>query len=270
MFIDTHSHLFLGELAHHIPEALDNLEKFNFSHSIQIGTGLATSKTCIELSQKHDILRATIGIHPCEAQNLPTEDIPSSIAILENYIQEYRLYIVGIGEIGFDHYHLSEDEEVSGLQKSRQIEWYRAQAALAQKYDLPVVIHSRKANSLTLVELRTSWLEKFDVHCFSENWEFAKKIFDLGEFSRIGFTGILTYKNAASVQEVAIKSPLDRILIETDAPYLIPDPLQKNVTYCQPHYTYYVFQKLCELRSESSEVIEKTLWESSKSFFSLQ
>ena len=88
MFIDTHSHLYLGELQNHIPEAIQHLRENNFSHSIQIGTSVETSQICINLAKKYDIISATVGIHPCEAQDIPVEKIPEQIEILENMIQK--------------------------------------------------------------------------------------------------------------------------------------------------------------------------------------
>jgi TatD DNase family protein len=117
MFIDTHSHLYLGELKNHIPEAIEHLRENNFSHSIQIGTSVETSQTCINLAKEYDIIRATVGIHPCEAQDIPVEKIPEQIEILEAMIQKERQHIVGFGEIGFDHYHLSSDRNEATLQK---------------------------------------------------------------------------------------------------------------------------------------------------------
>jgi TatD DNase family protein len=100
MFIDTHSHLYLGKLAQNIPEAIKHLEENNFSHSIQIGTSLEASRTCIQLSKQYSMLRATIGIHPCEAQNISVEEIPQAIIELEKMLlSEDKKYIVGIGEI---------------------------------------------------------------------------------------------------------------------------------------------------------------------------
>ena len=117
MFIDTHSHLYLGELQNHIPEAIEHLRENNFSHSIQIGTSIETSRTCINLAKQYDIIRATVGIHPCEAQDIPTEEIPEQMQILEKLIQEEKTHIVGLGEIGFDHYHLSSDTSEATRQK---------------------------------------------------------------------------------------------------------------------------------------------------------
>ena len=95
MFIDTHSHLYLGELQNHIPEAIKNLREANFSHTIQIGTSVESSNTCIDVAHTYDIVRATVGVHPCEAQDIPIEKIPEQIAELEKMIQNEERYIAG-------------------------------------------------------------------------------------------------------------------------------------------------------------------------------
>jgi len=270
MFIDTHSHLYLGKLAQNIPEAITHLQENNFSHSIQIGTSLEASQACIDLTKQYPILRATIGIHPCEAQDIAIEEIPETIANLENMLQsEDKKYIVGIGEIGFDEYHLSSDLWEVEIQKIRQKHWFEAQSKLALKYDLPVVIHTRNCPEKTLQALKNAWLKKFVIHCFSENWDFAEKVFSLSWEAKISFTGILTYPHSISVQEVAKKSPLERIMIETDAPYIIPEQMKWKAKYCEPMFTKYVFETLCELRSEEKEVVETILWENSICFFGL-
>ena len=94
MFIDTHSHLYLGELQQHIPEAISHLRESNFSHTIQIATSIEASQTCINLAHEYDIVRATVGFHPCEAQDIPVEKIPEQIATLENMIQTEKDVIV--------------------------------------------------------------------------------------------------------------------------------------------------------------------------------
>ena len=94
MFIDTHSHLYLGDLQHHIPEAISHLREKDFSHTIQIGTSIETSQICIDLAHSYDIVRATVGIHPCEAQDIPVEQIPGQIAALEKMIQTEQHAIV--------------------------------------------------------------------------------------------------------------------------------------------------------------------------------
>lgn len=165
-------------------------------------------------------------------------------------IQSEKNVIVGFGEIGFDHYHLSKNPEEAHIQKSRQIEWFHAQAKLAQKYNLAVVIHTRNCSETTLEELKKSGLEKFVIHCFSENWDFAEKIFAISPDTKISFTGILTYQKSKSIQEVAQQTPLERIMVETDAPYLIPEKYKNTVSYCEPVHSLEVLEKICELRTE--------------------
>lgn len=270
MFIDTHSHLYLGKLAQNIPEAITHLQENNFSHSIQIGTSLNTSQTCIDLAQQHPMLRATIGIHPCEAQDIDIAEIPQAISELEKMLlSDDRQYIVGIGEIGFDEYHLSQDTSEAEIQKVRQKYWFEAQAKLALQYNLPVVIHTRSCPEKTFEALKDSWLKKFVIHCFSENWNFAEKIFSLSPDAKISFTGILTYPQSLDVQETAKNSPLERIMIETDAPYIIPQQMKWNAKYCEPMFTKYVFETLCTFRTEEKESIELTLWNNSVDFFGL-
>lgn len=241
----------------------------NFSHTIQIGTSVETSQICIDLAHTYDIIRATVGIHPYEAQDIPVEKIPEQIAILEKMIEGEKQSISGFGEIGFDHYHLSRNPKESEIQKVRQIEWFHAQVQLAQKHNLPVIIHTRNCPQITFTELQKSGLEKFVIHCFSEDWDFAEKIFQISPETKISFTGILTYPKSLSVREVAKKAPLSRIMIETDAPYLIPESLKNTTNYCEPMYSKYVFETLCSLREESRETIEQQIWENSVSFFNL-
>jgi TatD DNase family protein len=140
---------------------------------------------------------------------------------------------------------------------------------LAIKYDIPVVIHTRNCPEKTFLALRDAWLKKFVIHCFSENWDFAENIFSLSEDAKISFTGILTYPYSIQVQEVAKKSPLERIMIETDAPYIIPEQMKWKAKYCEPMFTRYIFETICTLRTEEKEVIETALWNNSVNFFRL-
>lgn len=198
------------------------------------------------------------------------ENKEETIQLLENMIlSEDASCIVGIWEIGLDHYHLSPITEEARQQKERQYTWFRAQADLALKYDLPVVIHTRNCPEETLEALREFGLKKFVIHCFSENWDFAQQVFLLSEEAKISFTGILTYPHSFKVHEVAQKSPLNKLMIETDAPYIIPQQMKGKTKYCEPVFSKYVFETLCSLRPESEDEIESTLWNTSVEFFRL-
>lgn len=156
------------------------------------------------------------------------------------------------------------------IQKARQIDWFHAQAKLALKYNLPVVIHTRNCPTLTLEELEKSGLKKFVIHCFSENLEFAESVFRLSDEAKISFTGIVTYSKSESVRLTAQMAPLAKIMIETDAPYLIPEQMRGKIGYCEPAFSKYVYETICQLRSESPEEIEQQLWENSADFFQLK
>ncbi len=114
-----------------------------------------------------------------------------------------------------------------------------------------------------------SGIKRFVIHCFSEHREFAEDIFSISEEAKISFTGILTYQKSTQIHEVAKTCPLDKIMIETDAPYLIPETYKGKVSYCEPVYSLEVFKTLCELRKEEPQTIEQALWSNSSHFFHL-
>lgn len=268
MFIDTHSHLYFKELQDHIPEILSQMEKDAVSYAIQVGTTIETSQYCVDLAKKYSTLRATVWIHPCEAQDMPIEEIPSTIQMLEKFLIE-NTSIVWIGEIGLDYYHLSNDSQEKEKQKIAQDLWFWAQLELAKRHQLPVIIHTRNCSNETLSLLKKNNITNFVIHCFSEDWDFAEKIFAFSSEAMISFTGLMTYPRSTNIQEVAKNAPLNRIMIETDSPLLIPQSLKGKVPYSQPSHVIQVFEKICELRPEPRDVIEQQIWENSIHFFHL-
>lgn len=138
---------------------------------------------------------------------------------------------------------------------------------LAQKYDLPLVIHTRDARDDTLEFMISHDIHRAVIHCYSENPEFAEKLMEFSPDIYFAFGGILTYKNSASVQETAKVLPLDRILLETDAPFLSPQVVRGMVN--EPAHTRYIFERLCELRSESPQEIEDAIYQNSLRFYSI-
>ena len=175
-------------------------------------------------------------------------------------IIDNRDIIVAVGETGFDHHYLdgsdggkmSVDMANFSPKAREQIEnqkhWWLAQWELAEKYDLPLVIHTRDARDATLEFMKQHALSRCVMHCFSEDYGFARELLDFSSDIYFSFSGILTYKNAQKVQEAASKIPLDRILIETDSPFLAPQPVRGQV--CEPAFTHYTLEKLVELRTE--------------------
>ena len=138
---------------------------------------------------------------------------------------------------------------------------------LACKYDLPLIIHTRDARYDTLEFMREHGIDRCVMHCFSEDISFARELLEFSDEIYFSFSGILTYKNAPKIQEAASKIPLERILIETDSPFLSPQSVRGRTN--EPANTRYILEKLCELRSESREDIEKVIYENSLRFYSL-
>ena len=162
----------------------------------------------------------------------------------------------------FDHTHGSEK---ALRQMETQKSWWIMQWELACRYDLPLVIHTRDARDDTLDFMRQNGIDRCVMHCFSEDWDFASDLLDFSREIYFSFSGILTYKNAPKIQEAAMKIPLDRILIETDAPFLAPQPVRGTIN--EPAHTRYVLEKLVELRSESPDEIERVVYENSLRFY---
>lgn len=200
------------------------------------------------------------------------------IGRFEQIVSDNKDIIVAIGECGLDFHYLdgSNDgknsvdfsclSERAKNQIENQKQWWLNQWKLAKKYDLPIVIHTRDARNATLEFMKQNHINRCVMHCFSEDWDFARELLDFSSEIYFSFSGILTYKNAEKIQEAARKIPLERILIETDAPFLSPQVVRGTVN--EPANTRYIFEKLCELRPETREEIEKQVYENSIRFYS--
>lgn len=167
--------------------------------------------------------------------------------------------IVGIGEIGFDYYHL--DPEKNEEQKETQRLLFFAMTKLAIKYELPVIIHTREARADTLRYIKESGIRKAIIHCFSEDYEFAKELMEYSDEVYFSFSGIVTYKKSLATQEAAKRLPLSKILIETDAPFLSPQVVRGTVN--ESANVRHVLQVIQDLRSESEAEVESTIYENS-------
>ncbi len=263
MIIDTHSHCYWDSILPRIDTVIANMAHNRVELAVQIGCTIESSKQAIELAGKFpQVFRATIGYHPEESQN---DENYMRISEYERLILEHRDVIVAIGETGLDYHYL--DPVRTEKQKENQKNWWRMQHELAMKYDLPLVIHTRDARDDTLEFMKTEGVTHAVMHCFSEDYDFAKELLDFSDEIYFSFSGILTYKSAQKIQEAAKNLPLSRILIETDAPFLAPQPVRGQTN--EPAYTRYVFEKLVEIRTESFDEIEKTVYENSKRFYGI-
>ena len=239
MYIDTHCHLSKNNY--------DNIENIILSLGSNIiiisGTNPEDNKEVIELCNKYNNVYGTIGYHPSEVDTLE----PSDFDFICDNINNPK--IVGIGEIGLDYYH---GKENINLQK----EVFIKQLLIAKQYNKPVVIHSRNAAFDTYEILKESASDlKIDIHCFSYGIDMAKKFISLN--AKLGIGGVLTFKNSIKLKEVVELIDLDNFILETDSPYLSPEPFRgmKN----EPKNVYCVAQKIAEIKNISvDEVLQST------------
>lgn len=237
MLIDTHCHLSNNDydnLDEVVKQMQDNI-------IITSGTNMKTNKEVIELCQKYSNVYGTIGIHPEEIETVTNADLD----FVENHINDPK--IVGVGEIGLDYYWTKDN-------KDRQKEIFIKQLKLAQKYNKPVVIHSRDAIQDTYDILKSLNLNiPIDIHCYSSSLEMAKEFIKLGSYFGIG--GVLTFKNSHQLKDIVSKLDLNYLLLETDSPFLAPEPIRgtKNV----PFNTYYVAKKIAEIKGISLDEVLK-------------
>lgn len=224
MLFDTHAHLDDEAFDLDREEVISNIKNSGIKHFVNIGTTVDTSIKAIKLADKYDFIYATVGIHPHDVGHMTYEDLQK----IEELTKHKK--VVAIGEIGLDYYY---DNSPRDLQKK----WFVEQIHLSERLELPFVIHSRDASQDTYDILKSNVLKtKFVLHSFSQSSEMLKRYLELGGY--ISFSGALTFKNAKNLQEAIKYVPLDRLLVETDSPYLSPVPMRgKRNTPLNVEYT---------------------------------
>jgi TatD DNase family protein len=268
MIFDTHCHGYWNGLAHRQDEVLRNMRAEGVVRSVQIGTGLEKSRAALALSRAWGSETwCSAGIHPSGCQDLPESSAPELIAQFEEIIDANRDKMVAVGETGFDYFHVTRGEEAR--QKQAQRVFFAAQAELAVRLNLPLVIHTRNAAADTIALMKEHGVQRAVIHCFSEDLAFAQELMRWSGEIYFSFSGILTYTRAIPVQEAARALPLNRILVETDAPYLVPQALRDKFTTNEPAFTRHVMDVLKTLRPEPAEKVEETVWENSNTFFGI-
>ena len=224
---------------------------------INVGTNTANSAEAVEMAKSFDGMYVAAGIHPSDVdEEVSLEDAIAKLRALLDKREEYK--IVALGEIGLD-YHWRQDN------KEKQAEFFEAQLNLAEEYDIPVVIHDREAHGDTFEAILRHPKVRGVFHCYSGSPEMARDLVRRGWY--ISFTGVITYKNAPVVQASAKAIPLDRILVETDAPYLAPIPYRSKTN--RSDYIEYTLRTLAELRSVSEEEMRDITYENACRLFSI-
>jgi TatD DNase family protein len=252
MLIDTHCHVYSDQFDSDRPATLERAGAAGVARMIAIGYDLPSSRAALALAQESPLVWASAGIQPHYAQTTGE----AVLAELRRMLAHPR--VVALGEIGLDYYH---DRAPHDLQEAL----FRRQLALARELDLPVVIHSRDAREDTVRILQDAARGQPGVmHSFSGDWEYAEACLEVGFY--LSFSGPLTFKKAAELHEVARRAPLDRILIETDAPYLTPHPFRGKRN--EPAYVRYVAAALADLRGLSLDQVAAATTANAERLFS--
>jgi TatD DNase family protein len=250
VFVDSHCHLDFPELAAELPQLLSAMRDNGVTHALCIGVDLPAWPGVVAIAQSHANLYATVGVHP-DYTDTPEPSVADLVAMAQTD------KVVAIGETGLDYYRLQGDLEW-------QRERFRTHIRAARKAAKPLVIHTRAAAADTIAIMRDERAGEAGgvMHCFTETWDVARAALDLG--FHISFSGIVTFKNAAELQDVARRVPQDRMLIETDSPYLAPVPFRGKRN--QPAWVRHVGEAVARLRGVPVETIANA---TSDNFFRL-
>jgi len=252
--VDTHCHLDMDAYKADLDHILQNAYQHNIRAIVSVGIDLASSIAAVDLSRKHEMVFATIGIHPHDVDNI----INTTLSMVADLAEKNKNHIVGYGEIGLDYV-----KNYSSPENQRK--QFRNQLSLAEDLQLPVIIHDREAHEDTLTILKERGPLKYGgiMHCFSGDIDFAQEVLDLGLY--ISIPGTVTFKNAQSLKEVVKCLPLDSLLLETDGPFLAPQPFRGKRN--EPLYILYTAQEVAALRDISLDELAKHTSRNAKTLF---
>ena len=253
MLFDTHAHFDDEQFDADRDEVLKSLKSYGVGNIVNIGSSMKTSRTSVALAEKYDFVYATVGVHPSETGELCEADIEELKRLAANP------KVRAIGEIGLD-YHYHDDVEPS-IQKK----WFVRQLKLAKELDMPVIIHDRESKGECLEILKEHKISNGVVHCFSGSAETAREILNLGMM--ISFTGVLTFKNAKKAIAACAAVPLDRLMIETDCPYMSPEPHRGRRNFSG--YVEFVARKMAEIKGVSYDELVGITERNAKRFYGI-
>lgn len=251
MLFDTHAHLDDRAFDPDREELLASLPAQGLALIMNPGCSLESSRNAVKLAGQYDYIYAAVGSHPDAADEVNVE-------VLEEYQKLCKLSkkVKAIGEIGLDYHYEDIPREI-------QLKAFRVQMELARELDLPVIVHEREAHEDGMRIVREFPDVTGVFHCYSGSTEMARQLVDRGWY--IGFTGVLTFKNARKAVEAASSIPLERIVIETDCPYMAPEPFRGRRN--DPSKIYRIAEKLAELRDLSVEEIHAITLENGKRLY---
>ncbi len=250
MLFDTHAHMVDPVFDEEIDELLLGLKDKQVGLVMNPGCCLATSRLGVALAEKYPFVYAAVGTHPDTADEVNEE-------VIEEYRKLCKLEKVkAIGEIGLDYYYETIPREIQ--QKA-----FRMQMELAKELDMPVIVHERNAHDDGMRIVKEFPTVKGVFHCYSGSAEMARQLVNMGWY--IGFTGVLTFKNARKAVETAASIPLDRIVLETDCPFMAPEPFRGKRN--DPGYLYRMAERLAEIRGISVEEVHEITTQNGKNLY---
>lgn len=254
MLFDTHAHLNAEQFEEDLEEVIERAQEAGVSNIVVVGFDRPTITRAMELVEKYEFIYASIGWHPVDAIDMTMDDL----AWIEELLAHPK--VVALGEIGLDYYW---DKSPQDIQK----EVFRKQIRLAKKVNLPIVIHNREATADIVMILKEEDAKEVGgiMHCFSGSVEVAKECVKMNFYISLG--GPVTFKNAKKPKEVAQEIPLEKLLIETDCPYLAPHPFRGKRN--EPSYVKLVAEQIAELKGISYEEVAKKTTENAKKLFGI-
>lgn len=254
MIFETHAHYDDEQFDSGREALLASLPDCGIKRVVNVGASIASTRNSVELAEKYDFIYATVGVHPSEIEELNEERL--------EWLRELTKLkkVVAVGEIGLDYYWDKEPEV-----QERQCYWFKRQMELAKEAKLPIVVHSRDAAADTLQVMKEAHAEEIPgvIHCYSYSPEIAQEFIKMGYY--IGVGGVVTFKNAKKLKETVEQIPLERILLETDCPYMAPEPYRGKRN--DSRYIPYIVEKIAELKRISIEEVEQITWQNATKLY---
>lgn len=252
MYFDTHTHLDSHRFDEDREAVLEAVYQSDVKLLVNIGADMEGSRASVALAETHDFIYASVGVHPHDVEEMTEADL-AELRVLAKHKK-----VVAIGEIGLDYYYDNSPRDV-------QKQWFLRQIELAKELDLPYIVHDRDAHGDCMEIIKQSGYFRGVMHCYSGSVEMMEELVKMGFY--ISFAGPVTFKNAKAPKEVATRVPLDKLLIETDSPYLTPEPFRGKRN--DSSMVRYVCREIASLRGISEEELAKITTENGKRFFSI-
>jgi len=255
MLIDSHAHLEMPEFKRDLEEVIQRAKESGVEYIFTVGTEKKDWKRTLQIAEAHPSIYAILGVHPHNAKEIGDQTYSTLRELCQN--EKVKAY----GEIGLDFFRNLSPRDI-------QLKRFREQIGLAKELELPIVVHDREAHQETLEILKSEEAEECAgiIHCFSGDYEMAKACIDMGFY--ISIPGSITFKNAEGFREIVKRIPLESLLVETDAPFITPEPFRGKRN--EPSYVRYTAQKVAEIKKVSFEKVAEATTENALRVYRLR